>query len=286
MARVDVYVERGSKRDFAVALAWPGWARSGRDEATALEALLASAPRYAKVVSRARLGFTPPRTLSDLRVVERLQGNATTDFGAPGAEPEADRAPVDTAELRRLATLIEVAWRALDDTAKAARGKALARGPRGGGRSLEAILRHVREAEGGYLSALGWKLATEAKGEEALVKETRRAVLEGLAASARGEIPAKGPRGGVRWQPRRFARRLAWHAVDHAWEIEDRRRVGSAASEKRSTASTTRRWRGRVRSPLVPETPRRSDRTEDMDAAESSRHGTQLLSLLLKEQFD
>jgi hypothetical protein len=47
-------------------------------------------------------------------------------------------------------------------------------------------------------------------------------VIDGLRASARGEIPAKGPRGGMRWTARKFARRLAWHAIDHAWEIEDR----------------------------------------------------------------
>jgi len=28
--------------------------------------------------------------------------------------------------------------------------------------------------------------------------------------------------GDLRWAPRFFLRRLAWHAVDHAWEIEDR----------------------------------------------------------------
>jgi hypothetical protein len=41
-------------------------------------------------------------------------------------------------------------------------------------------------------------------------------------ASARGEIPAKGPRGGLRWTARYFVRRLSWHILDHAWEIEDR----------------------------------------------------------------
>ena len=25
-----------------------------------------------------------------------------------------------------------------------------------------------------------------------------------------------------RWTPRYAARRMAWHALDHAWEIEDR----------------------------------------------------------------
>jgi hypothetical protein len=43
-----------------------------------------------------------------------------------------------------------------------------------------------------------------------------------LAAGARGELPERGPRGGARWTPRSFVRRVAWHVLDHAWEIEDR----------------------------------------------------------------
>ena len=218
---IPVYLERGTKRTFACAVEWPGWSRSGRDDLAALQALLECAPRYERVVARTGLGFIAPRSQDDLNVVERLAGNATTDFGAPGGEPEADRTALREADLGRLLTLIDAGWRALDGAARAARGKALSKGPRGGGRSREAILAHVREAERGYLSALGWSLGPAATGE-ALTREVRKAVRDGLAAAARGEIPARGPRGGVRWKPRRFARRLAWHAIDHAWEIEDR----------------------------------------------------------------
>jgi len=99
--------------------------------------------------------------------------------------------------------------------------KTLRPGPRGGGRSLAAIAEHVRQAEAGYLSALGWPVTSSGSGRERL-ERSRAALLEGLAASARGEIAAKGPRGGVRWQARFFARRLMWHELDHLWEIEDR----------------------------------------------------------------
>jgi hypothetical protein len=57
---------------------------------------------------------------------------------------------------------------------------------------------------------------------EGRMDAARAAALDGIAASARGEIPAKGPRGGTRWTPRTFIRRSAWHWLDHAWEIEDR----------------------------------------------------------------
>ncbi len=47
-------------------------------------------------------------------------------------------------------------------------------------------------------------------------------MLAGLGAGARGEIPERGSRGGTLWTPRYFVRRVAWHTLDHAWELEDR----------------------------------------------------------------
>lgn len=229
VAKIAVYVETGTKRVFASAVEWPGWARSGRTEDDALQALVDYAPRYAKAVSPSRPGFIAPTRVADLTVIERIGGDATTDFGAPGAKPKLDETKTSPADLRRLEALIEAAWRTLDGAAAKARGKTLTKGPRGGGRSLAAILQHVHDAEGGYLSALGWKAPPEARRD---TKSMRAAVLEGIAASARGEIAEKGPRGGVRWKPRFFARRLAWHALDHAWEIEDRAR--SAATRART----------------------------------------------------
>jgi hypothetical protein len=218
---VPVILETGERRVFASAADWPGWSRNGRDESTALEALLVYGPRYARVVSRAKLGFAPPADLSALRVVERVRGNATTDFGAPGAPAKLDTAEVGADELARLRAIVTAGWSAFDAGVGAARGKALRAGPRGGGRSLMAIGEHVRSAEVGYLSGLGWPFKSDAKGR-ALVERTRAAVIEGLAASVRGDIAPRGPRGGVRWTARFFARRLVWHALDHLWEIEDR----------------------------------------------------------------
>lgn len=220
MAAIDVYLERGTKRTFACAVEWPGWCRSGRDEAAALGSLLSSAPRYAAALAYAPLRFRAPKDLVSFNVVQRLRGNATTDFGAPGAVPEADKRPLGDTELRRAVAILGAAWGALDEAASKARGKQLAKGPRGGGRDLAAIVRHVTEAEAGYLSALGWKAAPGATSYE----QVRAAILDGLALSARGDIPARGPRGGRRWKPRFFVRRAAWHALDHAWEIEDRSR--------------------------------------------------------------
>ena len=233
---IPIYLERGEKRTFAGAIEWPGWCRSGKDEPSAVQVLLESGPRYARVLARSRLGFRAPADVGTFDVVERLRGDATTDFGAPGAKPLADDRTLDAAELRRLRSILQACWRGFDEAVKVARGRTLTKGPRGGGRPLSSIVKHVLEAEGGYLGALGWKYKLETAGPRAL-DLLRAAVLEGLAASARGEIPATGPRGGRRWKPRFLVRRSAWHVLDHAWEIEDRMRPlvpGDAARARRS----------------------------------------------------
>src|SRR4030081_3138293 len=88
----SVYVEAGRTRTFACAYDWPGWCRSGRDEASALAALAEYAPRYATVAKRARIRFGVHPTA--LRVVERIAGSASTDFGVPGAIPKRDTTPL------------------------------------------------------------------------------------------------------------------------------------------------------------------------------------------------
>ena len=194
---MDVYLECGTKRTFAGAVDWPGWCRQGPNGADALAALLAYGPKYASILAGTRLGFTAPKDPSQLVVLERLPGTPTTDFGAPGVAPSADHdRSCSPAELKRFEKILEAGWRAFDETVKSARGKTLTTGPRGGGRSLEAIVAHVVEADAGYLNAVGWKAPKGVKPAEQLAA-TREAILAALQASAAGELPSKGPRGGV-----------------------------------------------------------------------------------------
>ena len=215
---MDVYLERGAKRVFAGAIEWPGWARAGRSEDAALEALLAAGSRYASALKATRLAFAAPKDLVDLRVVERLTGTATTDFGAPDVAVERDRDEVDAKELKRLEAILRATWRALDAAAERAGGLELAKGPRGGGRSLDAIVQHVLGADASYVRMLGAKV----EGDDApRLDRVRDGVLEALGTAVREGVPPS-PRGGKRWTPRYFVRRSAWHVLDHAWEIEDR----------------------------------------------------------------
>jgi hypothetical protein len=220
---IECYVESGAKRVFAGALEWPGWCRAGRDATSALEALVAYAPRYAKAVRGARPAFRSPGGPQGLSVVERLKGDATTDFGAPSIAPGADARPLDVRELARLRGLLTSCWNALDDAAAEARGLKLRTGPRGGGRSLPSILGHVAGAEAGYLRRLAaTPPAFDERAAHRATTRIREVVLETLERAVAEGLPERGPRGGKIWLPRYFIRRAAWHALDHAWEIQDR----------------------------------------------------------------
>ena len=217
-------MEVGNRRVFAGAVDWPGWCRSGKTEEAALETLLDYGLRYAAVMSAAGIRFNAPRDPGALDVVERLKGDATTDFGAPGMAPAIDDEPIKTADGRKLSKILEACWAALDSAAEAAYSKKLRKGPRGGGRELAAIVAHVVDAESAYLRSAGGSFkrdeAAEMSEDGARLREEIRKTL---AARARGEPRPENPRRKAKpWTPRYFVRRTAWHALDHAWEIEDR----------------------------------------------------------------
>lgn len=222
VSTIPVYLELGKRRVFAGAMDWPGWCRSGRDEAAALQALVDAATRYAGVAREAGTRFRTPNAASELEVMERLGGNATTDFGAPGAPPSVDAGPVTPAQLRRLQRLLRASWSALDRAAAAAKGNTLRKGPRGGGRDLPKIVSHVVEAERGYLTSAGGRFRADPAADlRSETERLRQAILDTVAARARGDPVPQGRRATV-WTPRYAVRRIAWHTLDHAWEIEDR----------------------------------------------------------------
>ena len=219
------YLEIAAKRTFAGAIDWPGWCRSGRNEDEALVALIAYGPRYAKVVAGVAPQLEPPAASSEIEIVERLTGNSGTDFGVPAVPPTSDRLPVNAADLERLVGLLQAAWRAFDAAAEAAVGLELRKGPRGGGRDLDKMQPHILEAEQAYLRELGGTLPKMAGADtQTQLAAVREVEIRALRARAAGEEPALGLRR-MRpfWTLRYFVRYSAWHALDHAWEIEDRR---------------------------------------------------------------
>ena len=210
-----VVLEAGKKRVFACALDWPGWCRAGKDEELALAALAAYAPRYAVVAERAGIAF-PGRAGKRLEVVERLRGSASTDFGVPGEVAGADGERATRAQAERLTALVAAAWAVFDEV-RAGTPASLRKGPRGGGRDRDKMVDHVLGAEAAYARKLGVKHRQPAIDDRAAIEALRDDIAAALRAPSDGSPPL--PKG---WPLRYAARRIAWHVLDHAWEMQDR----------------------------------------------------------------
>jgi len=213
---MPAYLEVGTKRVFACALDWPGWCRSGKSEAHALDTLAAYAERYAAVAREAGVDF-PSTEVATFHVVERLPGTAgTTDFGAPGEVATRDHDPLTAEEAARLAMLVKAAWAVFERIAAASPAE-LRKGPRGGGRDRDQMIDHILGAEVSYARKLGLKHRQPARDDAPAIAALRDDIVAALLAPSDGAPLA--PTG---WPPRYTARRIAWHILDHSWEMEDR----------------------------------------------------------------
>jgi len=210
--RIAVLVETTRLKSFASALDWPGWSRSGKTPDAAVENLLAYAGRYALLAKAAGLAL-PARP--EVEVLETLEGDASTAFGVPSQIPKRDRSPMTAAEAGRRADLVTAAWQTFEAVADAAPAE-LRKGPRGGGRDTAKIVAHVVASDHGYTRELGIRLAEPDPTDRDAVAALRGAMLDVLRRPSNGAPIVK------RWTPAYAARRIAWHALDHAWEIEDR----------------------------------------------------------------
>jgi hypothetical protein len=203
-----VYLEIGAKKVFACAYDWPGWCRAGRDPARALEALADYLPRYAPVVRRARLAL-PGDTFD---IVDEVPGTrGLTDFGAPGEVAPRDLGPLTAKAAGRLATLVEAAWAELDATIAITPAQ-LRKGPRGGGRDRDKMADHVLGAEAAYARKIGVKHRQPALHDTAAIAAMRADIAAAI------RTPPTDPG----WPVPYAARRVAWHVLDHAWEMADR----------------------------------------------------------------
>jgi hypothetical protein len=209
---VRVVIESTDKRTFASALDWPGWARVAKTEDDAMAVLNEHAPRYAVVAAEAGLPFAP----GAYEVVERFDGTPTMNFGVPDLAAAAESERLSAADARRMTALMSGAWTVFDRVVAAA-PPSLRKGPRGGGRDRDAIADHVLGAEQMYARKIGVKVAVPRREHREAIRLMRKEILSALAAARAGDPLAE--RG---WSPRYAARRIAWHVLDHTWEIENR----------------------------------------------------------------
>lgn len=217
---VRTVIQRGPKEKKVVAFAldWPGWSRGAKDPGAALELLEVYRDRYRPVAALAGLGGEFDAA-GRLEVVEDHVGVGSTDFwGISFAPSSFEQEPMGVAELARRLGLLDAAWRFFDDTAARVSAE-LARGPRGGGRSRDQIVRHVINNERHDLAKRVGVVPTP---HEVLPAELVASHREELTAAMR-EHNAQGKLArGRNWTIALLLRHTAYHALDHAWEMEDK----------------------------------------------------------------
>lgn len=209
----NIYLEVGEKKIGACALDWPGWCRFAKTEAEAIQALIKYAPRYKVIALKAGLEFNPGEPV----VVERVQGDMTTSFGAPSIIATSDTAPLDAVTAERGVALLQAAWTILDEVV-AATPNMLRKGPRGGGRERDEVYRHVIEAERSYARKIGVRHKPFPPSDLNALVAMREDIASVLSKPSDGSPLAPGG-----WPSAYAVRRIAWHVIDHIWEIEDRR---------------------------------------------------------------
>jgi hypothetical protein len=215
--QLDLLLEIGpkGKRVVASAMDWPGLERWGKTDDEAIEKVLAYRPRYAPVAKRMRFGAEFERQAKP-HVVERTPGNTSTDWWGIAHVPsviEAD--PLTDGELERRIGLMRATW-AFFDAAAEGSDAPLAIGPRGGGRERDVIVRHVYASERHNF----WRKVAIREPDGRLTPQELADLRERFVAAIR-EYHAE-DRPARKWPLRFLIRRTAQHAMDHAWEIEDR----------------------------------------------------------------
>lgn len=221
-----VVVETGPKGKKAVALApeWPGLARGAKTGEAAVERLLTYVPRYAPVAAMAGLAaeFSPLENANGTEVVERYEGTGSTDFwGISFGFSSLDHLPMSPGEFERNLRLMQGAWAFFDQV----RGRVSAemrKGPRGGGRDRDHIVRHTVYAEFDMAYKVDISIPEDWVFSEASLQAYRDEYLAAIrTAYAEGRVHL-GKTARRRWPMRYLIRHTAFHTLDHAWEMEDK----------------------------------------------------------------
>jgi hypothetical protein len=217
---VRTVVERGPKAKKAVAfsLDWPGWSRGGRSAELALETLEFYRERYRPIAGLAGLSAEFDAA-GPLEVVEDRIGTGSTDFWGISFSPSTDeQEPMGEARLERGITLLLACWAYFDDMA-ARVSPEMRKGPRGGGRERDQIIRHVIRVESeGFATKVGLRIPEGAALTPDGLRQHRDSYLAAMRAYNAGEV-ARRMRS---WTLPFLIRHSAYHTLDHAWEMEDK----------------------------------------------------------------
>ena len=223
---IRTVIERGThgKRAVAFALDWPGWSRGARSPELALETREAYRGRYRPVTVLAGLADDFDRA-GPLEVVEDRVGTGSTDFWGISFTPcSLEQEPMDAADLERKLRLVRAAW-AFFDAVGARVSPEMRKGPRGGGRDRDRIIRHtIRTESEDFAKKVDLRIPEEGALGDAL-PGYRDAYVEAMRAYQRGDIKGRM----FTWNLPFLVRHTAFHTLDHAWEMEDKDLTGQPA---------------------------------------------------------
>jgi hypothetical protein len=216
--RVTLEIGLRCKRVVAVAPDWPGLERGAATEDAAIERLLSYVPRYAPVAKLAGMEakFASSTASSTVDVVERYPGTGSTDFwGISFAFSGLDQEAMSDKELERDLALMRACWAFFDDVRSRVSAE-MQKGPRGGGRDRDRIVRHVLFTERDWAKMVGVTTPEETvlNGEE--LNAYREAYCNAIRASHSQNKMAR------KWPLRYLIRHTAFHTMDHAYEMEDK----------------------------------------------------------------
>lgn len=219
--RVMLEIGPKGKKVVAVALDWPGLERGGPTGEAAIDHLVSYVPRYAPVAKLAGMHAEFPSG-TETEVVETYPGRGSTDFwGASFAFSAFDQQPMSNDKLERELTLMQAGWEFFD-LVRARVSAELQKGPRGGGRDRDHIVRHTLAAEQDWSKKVG--VLTDL--DVLLTDEGLRAYRDAYCNAIR-EFHAH-ERMARTWPLRFLIRHTAYHTLDHAWEMEDKDLTGKA----------------------------------------------------------
>ena len=224
---VRTVIERGpkGKRAVAFALDWPGWSRGAKSAELALETLESYRERYRPVAELAGMAGEF-EAAGPLEVVEDRVGTGSTDFWGISFSPcSAEQEPMADAALDRGITLLQACWAFFDGVA-ARVSPEMQKGPRGGGRDRDRIIRHtIRTESEDFAKQVGLRIAEEAALSPDGLRQHRESYVTAMRAYNAGEVKRR-----MRsWTLAFLIRHSAYHTLDHAWEMEDKDLSGTPA---------------------------------------------------------
>jgi hypothetical protein len=213
--RVTLEIGPKGKKVVAVAPDWPGLERGAKTAEDAIERLRSYIPRYSQVAKLAKMNAEFD-AITNVDVVEQYPGTGSTDFwGISFAFSSIDKQAMSGEALERELTLMRACWAFFDEVRSRVSAE-LQKGPRGGGRDRDRIVRHIFANEQDWAKGLGVHTPDDVMLTGEGLKAHRDAYCHAiLDYHSQGKLAGK-------WPLRYLIRHTAFHTLDHAWEMEDK----------------------------------------------------------------